>query len=387
MSDFAHSLTIKAPIRTVHDAVARHANRWWSTNAVISDREGGYNEFRFPAAQFHAAFRVTKNSPTLVEWFCVDSMHAKSSGYKDLREWVGTTVRFELESIGAEETRLSFRHAGLVESMECFGSCSNIWGFYLQSLRKLVETGEGDPFVGGKPGSQSAGLVAIMIPFDVKPGRLEAAQAAIREFVASIEKNEPDTILYRSYQGANDPAHFVHYMLFKDDAAHVKHRDSDYCAHFVKTLYPNCERNAVPTYLKLFDEAASAPDRSAAVDIRTVVQEFVEEYKNRHNPDIVDKLVAEDCKIHIPLPGLPQGREGMRLNGQLVCGAFPDVSVERKFFVVEGDIVVERAHAFATHRGEIVGVPATNKKVTWTELHAYRVEDGLITEIWSEADF
>lgn len=118
-----------------------------------------------------------------------------------------------------------------------------------------------------------------------------------------------------------------------------------------------------------------------------VVKRFVDEYKNRQNPDIVDDLVAEDCRVHIPLPGLPQGREGMRLNGQMMCGAFPDVHVEREFFVTEGDIVIERAHAKATHLGEIMGTAPTRRPVTWTELHAYRVSGDEITEVWSEADF
>lgn len=120
--------------------------------------------------------------------------------------------------------------------------------------------------------------------------------------------------------------------------------------------------------------------------MKDVVKQFVEEYKNHHNPDCVDTYVASECQVHIPLPGLPQGREGMRLNGQLVCGAFPDVYVEREFLIAEGDIVMERAHAVATHKGALMGVQPTGKKVTWTELHAYRVRDGKITEVWSEPD-
>ncbi|NIP57086.1 MAG: hypothetical protein GWM92_03060 [Gemmatimonadetes bacterium] len=122
-------------------------------------------------------------------------------------------------------------------------------------------------------------------------------------------------------------------------------------------------------------------------DRKAVVERFVEEYKNRQNPDVVDELVHEDCRVHIPLPGLPDGREGMRVNGRLMCGAFPDVRVEREFFVVDGEIVVERALAEATHGGGLMGIEPTGEPVTWTELHAYRVEDGLITEVWSEADF
>ena len=121
--------------------------------------------------------------------------------------------------------------------------------------------------------------------------------------------------------------------------------------------------------------------------IVAVVDEFVLEYKNRHNPDIVDKLIAANCKVHIPLPGLPQGREGMRTNGKMVCNAFPDVSVEREFYIVEGDIFMERANAVATHKGELMGIAPTGNRVTWTELHAYRVQQGQITEVWTEANF
>lgn len=117
-----------------------------------------------------------------------------------------------------------------------------------------------------------------------------------------------------------------------------------------------------------------------------VVQRFVADYKNRQNPDAVDEFVASDCVLHLPIPGLPQGREGMRINGRTVCAAFPDVRAERKFFVTEGDIVVERAEVTATHEGDLMGIEATGKPVSWTELHAYRVARGQISEVWSEAD-
>jgi len=124
-----------------------------------------------------------------------------------------------------------------------------------------------------------------------------------------------------------------------------------------------------------------------AHNVKAVVESFVEEYKNQHNWDCVDTYIAEDCKLHLPLPGLPSGREGMRINGRMVCTAFPDVFVTREFSVVEGNIVVERAHAKATHKGELMGVAATGNPVTWSELHVYRVENGQIAEIWTEADF
>jgi len=140
--------------------------------------------------------------------------------------------------------------------------------------------------------------------------------------------------------------------------------------------------------LKLLCETGvGRPHGASPDDLKAVVVRFVDRYKNEHDPDVVDELVAADCKVHIPLPGLPGGREGLRVNGRLMCGAFPDVRVAREFFVVDGNIVVERAEARATHKGELMGTPASGNTVSWTELHAYRVEDGQITEIWSEADF
>ena len=118
-----------------------------------------------------------------------------------------------------------------------------------------------------------------------------------------------------------------------------------------------------------------------------LVDRFVEAYKNRHDYNCVDEFIAENCRVHLPVPGIPDGREGMRINGQMVNTAFPDVHVEREFFAVDGDIVVERAHAKAIHKGELMGIAPTNKPVTWTELHAYRVENNMITEVWSEANF
>jgi hypothetical protein len=33
-----------------------------------------------------------------------------------------------------------------VPAFECFGACSNAWGFYInESLRNLIATGKGDP--------------------------------------------------------------------------------------------------------------------------------------------------------------------------------------------------------------------------------------------------
>lgn len=197
------------------------------------------------------------NTPTLVEWYCVASEHSRSAGYKDRREWVGTTVKFDIERLGDNQTRLNFRHAGLVELMECYGSCSNIGGFYLQSVKKLAEFGKGDPFAGGGREQRAKPWWRIWSPAACAP-TASLWRRRHREIQRRDRRDEPDTLMYRSYRDAKDPLSFVHYMLFKDAAAHAKHRGSAYCADFVKTLYPCREQKPEPVNLELFREAADA---------------------------------------------------------------------------------------------------------------------------------
>ena len=120
---------------------------------------------------------------------------------------------------------------------------------------------------------------------------------------------------------------------------------------------------------------------------KAIVSRFVEEFKNKANHAIVDELLADNFVHHFKDPRLPAGREAMKLLGQMVVAAFPDVQATIEDLLADGDKVIERTTARGTHRGEFNGAPATGKSVTWTEIHIYRLADGKIAELWSEIDF
>ena len=77
----------------------------------------------------------------------------------------------------------------------------------------------------------------------------------------------------------------------------------------------------------------------------------------------------------------------MKALGGVVVKGFPDVQVTIEDLLAEGNEVVERTTARATHKGEFNGVPATGNKVRWSEIHIYRIEGGKVAELWSEIDF
>lgn len=150
MDDFKLELKLNAPAADVYDAIARKdgPTNWWTRLSEVSEEVGGVSRFKFPKADFFADMKVLTLEPNrLIEWECVDSKHAENSGWSDLRDWVGTKVRFEIVPNGSHASTLKFTHVGLIPKLECYNSCDSAWRYYLnESLRSLVEKGEGKPF-------------------------------------------------------------------------------------------------------------------------------------------------------------------------------------------------------------------------------------------------
>jgi len=118
-----------------------------------------------------------------------------------------------------------------------------------------------------------------------------------------------------------------------------------------------------------------------------VVRRFLEQFKNQANLDVVDETWTPDCLLHVPGFQPPPGRAGQKQVGKAIFSAFSNVHVDALDTIVEGDRVVERHRATAVHVGDFMGIPASGKKVFWTENHIYRMADGKIAETWSEVSF
>jgi quinol monooxygenase YgiN len=98
----------------------------------------------------------------------------------------------------------------------------------------------------------------VMIPFQVKEDRLDEAKKAINELISSVKEKEPGTLLYKSLQLKNDPTSFIHFIIFADNNAHMKHRSAAYVMDFVKKLYELCRDEPFPVFLESFDSCGIA---------------------------------------------------------------------------------------------------------------------------------
>ena len=138
MKQILHAVHIHATPSRVYRAITTGADLagWWTTQVEIEARAGGLIRFTF-AGDFHPQMRQTKLEPDRrVEWLCVD-------GHTN---WQDNTFVFQLAERKGE-TLLQFSQQYAKElSDEVYGIYNFNWGYYLNSLKRLCETGAGTPF-------------------------------------------------------------------------------------------------------------------------------------------------------------------------------------------------------------------------------------------------
>lgn len=67
-------------------------------------------------------------------------------------------------------------------------------------------------------------------------------------------------------------------------------------------------------------------------------------------------------------------------------GAFPDLHASEQNLAAEGDLVAVRFVVEATHKGDLLGIPPTGRRVRWDAVDVYRVSNGKIVEEWAADD-
>lgn len=113
---------------------------------------------------------------------------------------------------------------------------------------------------------------------------------------------------------------------------------------------------------------------------------FVEEVVNQGNFDAIDELIDPGVVDHAVPPGFPTGREGTKQFVSMTRSAFPDLHLTIEDMIAEGDKVVERGTWNGTHEGEFMGIPATGRRVTVSQVDITRVADGRMVEHWGQLD-
>ena len=117
----------------------------------------------------------------------------------------------------------------------------------------------------------------------------------------------------------------------------------------------------------------------------TVASRWYEEVFNAGKIELIDELFAPNFVDHDPSNPLP-GLDGVRQLVSMYRGAFPDLRLTIEDEITEGDRVVTRFTGRGTHKGPLIGIPPTGKRVTITAIDILRFENGRIAEHWGNQD-
>jgi predicted ester cyclase len=103
----------------------------------------------------------------------------------------------------------------------------------------------------------------------------------------------------------------------------------------------------------------------SAEENKRLVRRLVEEGLARHDPDVVDEIATGEFA------------QAAKRWVSPFRGAFPDFEMEIVELIAEGDAVVAHFRCSGTHRGEWLGVPATERRFeNVDEIYIFHVENG-----------
>ncbi len=120
---------------------------------------------------------------------------------------------------------------------------------------------------------------------------------------------------------------------------------------------------------------------------KAIVKRVNKEFIEGGNMNTFNEIFAPDFINQTAPAGAPKGPEGVvYFFNHFIKPAFPDLKVVIHDQVAEGDKVTTRKSFLATHKGEFLGVPATNKKVVMDVIDVIRLRDGKFVEHWGVLD-
>lgn len=116
------------------------------------------------------------------------------------------------------------------------------------------------------------------------------------------------------------------------------------------------------------------------------VRRWVDAGFNAHDVGAFDEYFATDLVNHALPPEMPGGLAGTKLLAQMFFTAFPDITLQIKELVARDDRLLTYWSARGTHRGELMGIPPTEKQVTFSGMAVDRFEDDRSVEHWEIID-
>jgi len=101
---------------------------------------------------------------------------------------------------------------------------------------------------------------------------------------------------------------------------------------------------------------------------------------------LADELFAPNFVYHSVVGHEIHGIKDYKQSMREFFTAFPDAQYTVNDMLFEGDKAAVRYTITATHKGPLMGIPPTNKKMTAESIGIYRMAGGKLEEAWDKMD-
>ncbi|UZR96181.1 ester cyclase [Chondrinema litorale] len=118
-----------------------------------------------------------------------------------------------------------------------------------------------------------------------------------------------------------------------------------------------------------------------------VVNRFNKEFLQDGDTSILQDIVSEEFVNHTIPAGFPSDVTGLIKFAEILHQGFPDLSITIHEQTAENDLVSSLKTIEGTHSGELMGKPATGKKVKITVIDMVRLKDGKYVDHWGQNNF
>ena len=108
---------------------------------------------------------------------------------------------------------------------------------------------------------------------------------------------------------------------------------------------------------------------------------------HKNDPSLLDRILAEQWVDIPPAPGQLPGPAGAKQILTELRTAFPDLTIEIRDVVEQGNKVVVRSEIAGTQRGPFLGRAAKGRKLKIQAIDIHEFQNGKIVRTWHSEDW
>lgn len=122
-------------------------------------------------------------------------------------------------------------------------------------------------------------------------------------------------------------------------------------------------------------------------DNKAIIRRLYEEVWNKRKVELIKEIISPSHALQAPnISGSSMGPEAYKRQLLLFVAGYPDLEFTIEDTIAEKDKVVACWTITGTHKGDFMGVPATNKKVSVDGVTIHHLTNGKIMDSYSNWD-